>query len=64
MQNPLNSPAVNKFRNTVKSLLKSKQAEGPLEFKEVLNRELDVVEELRRRVSGRKESIVGSLHSP
>jgi hypothetical protein len=59
MQNPFKSPAFHEFKNKAKSLLISKQAEAPLDFKEVLNRELDVVEGLRRRVSGRRECFVG-----
>jgi hypothetical protein len=60
MKNPLDSSTARVLRKTVQSLLKSKQATPPLFFQEVLEKELKVIQELRRRSSGKRETFAGS----
>jgi len=60
MKNPLHSSGVKHLRETVKSLLVSEQAKPPLFFQEVFQEELKVIEGLRQRVSGGRESFPGA----
>jgi len=60
MNNPLHSSGVKHLRETVKSLLVSEQAKPPLFFQDVFEEELKVIEGLRQRVSGDRESFPGA----
>jgi hypothetical protein len=59
MNNPLNSPGANQLKATIKSLLRPTRAKKPLAFKDVLNRELDVVEQIRARRYSQRKNITG-----